>query len=180
MKVISRVLESLVKPVTVPFFVIVSYSSVEVYVHAKERLEDSLSEILFESASFPKWTPPPADQLGTKAGDETRILCFKKIVPKEALPDIKKKCIKVRNKFLDKDITLRIIPGYLNLHNVILASTFDDFHRIHLSDGVYAEVVYKYEKLRYHFIETAPAFFSHKEVNYYFTTLKEYFAKITA
>ena len=79
------------------------------------------------------------------------------------------------NTFQKQDSSIKIIPGYQTLFNTILASTTDDFHKIYLFHGVFAEVVYKYESRLLQCTDTAPTFFLNTDVIYYFTNLREYF-----
>lgn len=174
---ISSSKESLLEPGTVVLFTIVSFDSIEIYVRVKERLESTFSTVLFESNPLPRWTFDPGDRLNVRSGYNTRVLSFKKYISRERLPIVRKKCVDVRNKYYSKDPTLRVVPGYLNYHNMILSSTSDDFHRLYLSNGVFSEVVYQYEKLQYKPIQTAPSFFENKDVLYYFSTLREFFIK---
>ncbi|MCB1156662.1 MAG: DUF4416 family protein [Leptospiraceae bacterium] len=173
----NPVKENLVRPGNSSLFLLLSFESLETYLKVKQNCQSAFSEILFESNPLPKWTPDSSEGLQIKVGSNTRIFSFKKQISRESLPDIKKKCIKIRNKNIDKDPSLKIIPGYLSSHNVILSATSDDFHRIYLHHGVYAEIIYKYEKLRYHPLPEAASFFSQQEVKYFFTTLREAFIK---
>ncbi len=42
--------------------------------------------------------------------------------------------------------TVNIDPGYLSLHQIVLASTKKFYHRIYLRDGIYAEVTLHYRR----------------------------------
>jgi hypothetical protein len=75
---------------------------------------------------------------------------------------------------MTKDKSLRLIPGYITSHNVVISSIYDDFHRIYIFNGVYAEIVYKFESLDLKYISTAPEFFAMNDVRYFFRALREY------
>mgnify|MGYP003892879091 CR=1 FL=1 len=52
------------------------------------------------------------------------------------------------------------------LYNTIIATTTDDFHKLYLFHGVYAEVVNKYESRLLQPTDTSPLFFANKDVIY--------------
>lgn len=166
--------EVLKRPNGVTFFLIISFNNLEVFYRVKSKVEKEFSRIYLESKPMPKWTVELSETLASKIGEGTKILAFKRRIHREELPDIKRRCVSIRQRFLKDDPSLRIIPGYVCSHNVIIATVNDDFHRVYLFHGVYAEIVYKFEKLKLQFIETAPEFFAMKDVTYFFTTLREY------
>ncbi|MCB1176049.1 MAG: DUF4416 family protein [Leptospiraceae bacterium] len=166
--------EFLKKPPGATMFIIVSFSEMEAFYKVKSLTEREFSYVQLESIPLPKWTVELSEKLKTRVGEGTKILALKRKIHREELPEIKKKCIKIRNSLLKKDSTLRIIPGYVTSHNVIIGSINDDFHRVYLFHGVYAEVVYKFEKLQMKFMPSAPEFFALKDVNYFFSSLREY------
>ncbi len=166
--------EVLKRPKGATFFLIVSFNSLEVFYKVKSKVEREFSKVYLESKPMPKWTAELSEKLTTKIGEGTKILAFKRRIHREELPEIKKKCVDIRHKFLKEDPSLRLIPGYVCSHNVIIATVNDDFHRVYLFHGVYAEIVYKFEKLQLKFIDTAPEFFALKDVMYFFSTLREY------
>lgn len=166
--------EIIKRPRGVTFFLIVSFNNLEVFYKIKSKLQKEFSSIYLESKPMPKWTVEPSEKLKTKVGEGTKILAFKRRIHRDELPEIKRKCVYIRNKYLLEDPSLRLIPGYLSSHNVIIASVNDDFHRIYLFQGVYAEIVYKFERLQLQFIDTAPEFFAMQDVMYFFSTLRDY------
>ena len=150
-------------------FCIVSFDDTESYYNAKSQLEKQFSDVVFESNQMPKWK----NEFNAPSGKQSRIISFKRKINREELPLIKNKCHKLQEKFNKAEPLLRIIPGYLSAHNVIIASSNDDYQRIYLFHGVYAEIVYKYEKQRMLPMETAPEFFKSADPVYFFTNLRE-------
>lgn len=175
MSKLSLYKEKLEKPKGVTFFVVISFEKMEVYYSIKQKLESYFSKIMFESNPLPKWTISHNEKLLSKVGSETRILSFKRRIHREELPEIKRACVEIREKHFAKDETIRMIPGYLCSHSVVLASIYDDYHRIYLYHGVFAEIVYKYEKQKLIYIDTAPLFFGQKEIMYFFTNVRDYY-----
>jgi hypothetical protein len=159
--------EEIIRPEGSLGFVILSFTLEDIYYKVKESLSKNFSEILFESIPLTSWIPSPAEIGFNPPGNKSRILSFKRRINREELPEI--------NTFMKLDASIKIIPGYQTLYNTILASITDDFHKIYLFHGVFAEVVYKYESRQLQSTDTAPLFFSNNDVIYYFTNLREYF-----
>lgn len=166
--------EILKRPPGSTLFLIASFSKMETFYRLKEITASEFSKVQIESSPLPKWTAEISEKLNSRVGEGTKILAFKRKIHREELPEIKNRCVRIRKNLLKTDETLRLIPGYLSSHNVVTASVNDDFHRIYLFHGVYAEIVYKYEKLELKFIDTAPEFFALGEVRYFFRSLREY------
>ena len=167
--------EEIIRPDGSVGFAIVSFNLEDVYYKVKEVLNKYFSDVLFESIPLTGWTASPSEIGFNPPGNKTRILSFKRRINREELPEIKERCIQIVNTFQKQDSSIKIIPGYQTLFNTILASTTDDFHKIYLFHGVFAEVVYKYESRLLQCTDTAPSFFSNTDVIYYFTNLREYF-----
>ncbi|ODS32737.1 MAG: GTP-binding protein [Candidatus Scalindua rubra] len=79
-----------------------------------------------------------------------KFLSFKKLINPEEIPAIKIWTNKLEDKFKRnrKFNVIRPInfdPGYITHCNLILASTKDYYHRIHLQKGIYAEVTLFYQ-----------------------------------
>jgi len=68
----------------------------------------------------------------------------------EEITKIKLFCMKVEKILsLDNKRQINIDPGYLNLAKLILLTTKDFSHRIHLKKGIYAEVTLYYAKKKF-------------------------------
>ncbi|MDX1957099.1 MAG: DUF4416 family protein [Leptospiraceae bacterium] len=162
------------KPESAIFFLIVSFNYLEIYFKVKELAEQVFYPVHLESPSLPRWREEFTERIGNSFGEETRILSFKRRINRDELPELKKKAIKIQKKLEAKDYSLKLIPGYLTSHNVVISSSYDDFHRIYLFQGVFAEIVYKYERLDLIPTDSSPEFFSMKDVHYFFTALRDF------
>lgn len=71
-----------------------------------------------------------------------KIASFERTVSPGELPDIKMFTNAIEDSFLTENGLRRINidPGYLTLHNLVLASCKDFSHRVYLKGGVYGEV----------------------------------------
>lgn len=166
-------LENISKPTPASFFLIVSYESEEVFFKVKEFAENSFSKSMYESIALPKWVLPDSDKILYTSGNLTRILSFTRRIHREELPSLFKECLAISKKLRKNDPTIRLIPGYMTSHNVVIASAVDDFHRMYLFHGVYGEIVYKYFKSQLIPQEVAPSFFHSKEALYFFANLRD-------
>lgn len=138
---------------------------------------DVFSDLLYESQPMPAWTVNEIERIHTNVGVNTRIISFKRKINREEIVEITRKCIQFQRNIFQKDPSFRIIPGYLCLHNVIISSYIDDYHRIYLYNGVYAEIIYKYISSKFHSVETAPKFFRLPDVIYFFTILRDFYVQ---
>ncbi|EMJ54001.1 PF14385 domain protein [Leptospira interrogans serovar Valbuzzi str. Duyster] len=165
--------EKLNRPPGAAFFIVVTFEEAEIFYSIKTRSEKKFSATLYESNPMPTWKEPDVDFWNSFPGRNTKILSFKRRIHREELPSIQKECLLIQNSAVEKDRGVRIFPGYLCNHSVVISSIQDDFHRIYLFNGVYAETVYNYQKQKMVFKETAPPFFKTPEAVYFFTSLRE-------
>jgi hypothetical protein len=76
-----------------------------------------------------------------------QFISFEKTIPMDTLARIKKLTNALEEKWAaGEKRTVNIDPGYLNLYQIVLASTKKFFHRIYLGDEIYAEVTLVYRK----------------------------------
>ncbi|MGB9909490.1 MAG: DUF4416 family protein [Candidatus Hydrothermia bacterium] len=74
-------------------------------------------------------------------------LTFKGLRTPENMHILKLVTNKIEESFtINNKRTINIDPGYISLANVILYSTKSYFHRIYVSDGIYAEVTLFFKK----------------------------------
>jgi len=89
------------------------------------------------------------------AGLRKRFLIFQDLIAAEQLADIK-----LRTNELEQELAmskswpeprpLNLDPGILTLGKFMLATTKDQAHRIHLRDGIYAEVTLRFQDHAFH------------------------------
>ena len=78
-----------------------------------------------------------------------QFICFRKLINPEELSAIKIWTNELEDKFKHNNRfnvlrPINLDPGYLTHCNLILASTKEYYHRIHLQSGIYAEVTLFY------------------------------------
>jgi hypothetical protein len=79
-------------------------------------------------------------------GLSKKFLSFRKLIPSEKLAAIKILTNKIEIRFSrNNSRRVNIDPGYLTLAKLVLASTKDYNHRIHLNKGIFAEITLFYQ-----------------------------------
>ncbi len=108
-----------------------------------------LGKVDIRSEIFPfDFTDYYKKDMGTNISRQ--FLCFKELINPEELSDIKIWTNELENEIKcnrksDVARPINLDPGYLTHCNLILASAKDYYHRIHLQNGIYAEVTLFYQ-----------------------------------
>jgi hypothetical protein len=111
-----------------------------------------------------------------------KFLCFKKLIDPEEIPSIKIWTNKLEDEFKQNNKfkvirPINLDPGYLTHCNLILASTKDYYHRIHLQDGIYAEVTLFYQHEVFKNLPWTYPDFQTEEYKNFFLRARELYAK---
>jgi len=112
-------------------------------------LAKRLGKVDIKSEIFPfDFTDYYKKEMGTNISRQ--FLCFKELINPEELSDIKIWTNELENEikcYRKSDVArpINLDPGYLAHCNLILASAKDYYHRIHLQNGIYAEVTLFYQ-----------------------------------
>lgn len=111
---------------------------------AKKMLSDRLSPVDFESEILDfKYTDYYQKEMG--ADLKRQFISFRDLAAPGQLPVIKLFANSIENKLAQGGKRrINIDPGYLDMAKLVLASTKDYFHRIHLDKGIFAEVTLYY------------------------------------
>ncbi len=111
-----------------------------------------------------------------------QFLCFKELINPEELSAIKiwtnelEDEIK-RNRKSDVARPINLDPGYITHCNLILASAKDYYHRIHLQNGIYAEVTLFYQHEVYKNLPWTFPDFQTDEYKNFFLKVRTLYAK---
>lgn len=166
-------LENLERPRGASFFCLLAFQSEDTLFEVKSATEKRFSEILYESNSLPKYTPDSFEKEIAFPSRFTKVLSYKQRIHREELVQKKKEAVEIQIQLQKKDPSLLILPGYVTSHNIILAKSKDDFHRIYLYQGVYAEIVYQFIEGKLMPTKESLPFFRERDVLYFFSTLRE-------
>ncbi|XDD48090.1 DUF4416 family protein [Leptospira sp. WS39.C2] len=165
--------ELLERPAGATFFLIVSYENEDTLFELKNLSEKRFSKILYESLLLPRWIPDDSEKEFAYPGRYTKVISFKQRIHREEIVEKKKECLEFQSLLQKKDLSTLLIPGYVTSHNIVIAKSKDDFHRMYLFQGVYAEPVYYFTRGVLQPLSSAQSYFKEKEVVYFFNTLRE-------
>lgn len=105
------------------------------------------------------------------AGLRKIFVAFEKLIPPEKIVDVKLATNGIEEKYHDGAGGGRLVnldPGYLALAKMALATTKDNFHRLYLGRGIFAEVTLKFENGSFHPLPwTYPDYCSDGYIDYF-------------
>ncbi|EOQ88078.1 PF14385 domain protein [Leptospira yanagawae serovar Saopaulo str. Sao Paulo = ATCC 700523] len=165
--------EILERPAGASFFLILSYENEDTFFELKNLAEKRFSKIMYESVILPKWVSDETEREFSYPGRYTKVLSFKQRIHREEIVEKKKECLEFQSLLQKKDLSTLLIPGYVTSHNIVIAKSKDDFHRMYLFQGVYAETVYYFSRGQLTPLPYAQSYFKEKDVIYFFNTLRE-------
>ena len=81
-----------------------------------------------------------------------RFLSFKRLVRLETIAKVKLETNDIEKRFCtDGKRAVNIDPGYVDMAKLVLLSTKDYSHRVHIGNGIFAEVTLHYKNKRFDF-----------------------------
>jgi hypothetical protein len=116
---------------------------------AMEELQAEWGEIDFSGADRPfDRTDYYLDEMG--ADLQRRLVSFTDLVPPESMRTAKLRCNEVEDRLCgERGRRVNLDIGYLDHNKIVLASVKYAGQKIHLGDGVYADLVARYKHGRY-------------------------------
>ncbi len=136
-------------PKPVKLFVGILSCNKELLADVENILVKRFGELDMKSEIFPfNFTDYYTKDMG--ASISRQFICFRKLINPEELSAIKIWTNELEDKFKHNNRfnvirPINLDPGYLTHCNLILASTKEYYHRIHLQSGIYAEVTLFYQ-----------------------------------
>jgi len=143
------------------------------------KLSEFFSEIDFSSDTFDfTFTDYYFSEMGTPL--YRKFLSFSKLISPLKLPDIKNITNEIELVFSNNGKRrINLDPGYLSDANVIIATTKNHYHRIPLSNGIYAHMEYIFKNKKIHFLEwTYPDFRSESYISFFNKLMMIYKGKL--
>ena len=122
------------------------YKTEDFYEKTTRILKKSFGPLDYETPVFLfKFTKYYNEEMGEPL--YRRFVSFKNLVESESFVRIKLRCINIeRGLSFKSKRRINIDPGYINLAKLVLFTTKDFSHRIHMGKGIYAEVTLRYIK----------------------------------
>ena len=118
---------------------------------AESRMDSEFGPIDFASQILPfDYTDYYSQEMGE--GLKRKFVSFKKLIRSEEIGGIKIKTNHWEEELASPEGSTRRInldPGYITLAKVVLATTKDHSHRIHLGHGIFAEITLSFYKGSY-------------------------------
>lgn len=158
------------------FVTMVHFDDMNDYPFICLQLEKKFGKIDFETLSC-KIISPEKEQmhlLSESRNRNLRILSFQSLIGRDELVSIQTKILKIEKRFntaKNKKITIR--PGYVTDSVAIGAYLEDDFHRIYLFNGVYAQTWYKFEKMKFIPLKQTPLYMLQKSIITAFNDIRQ-------
>jgi len=159
-------------PKPVKLFVGILSCNKDLFDDVESLLVKHFGEVEIKSEIFPfNFTDYYKKEMG--ANISRQFICFRKLINPEELYTIKKWTNELEDKFKHNKRysvirPINIDPGYLTHCNLILASSKDYYHRIHLQGGIFAEVTLFYQHEVYKNLPwTYPDFQTEKYKNFF-------------
>ena len=85
-------------------------------------------------------------------GLKRKFLSFKRLVRLETIAKVKLLTNDIEKRFcIDGKRAVNIDPGYVDMAKLVLLSTKDYSHRVHIGNGIFAEVTLHYKDKRFNF-----------------------------
>ena len=120
------------------------------------------------------------DYYNAELGDsiKRKYCSFERLIKKDTLAKIKRTTNDIEKRYAESGKRrINIDPGYIDLSKLVLASTKDYSHRVHIGGGIYAEVTLSFQKEGFTVLPwTYPDYKSEKTVLFFNTIRNDYHA----
>jgi len=153
----------LFEPIPARPFVSAVFDDPDAYLTVKKDLAREFGPIDYETPSFS--SKGLTSLYGGAARSRIRFLSFERMVGLDELVDMRKKTLGIEVKRQEKGRPLiELDPGYVSEYTVVRTALEEDFHRIYLFHGIFAEILYYQDKGLYQPLSHTPTFFRQKDV----------------
>jgi len=164
-------------PSKVKLFFGLIFSNLESFQKVKSILESNYGNIDFQSPiidfNFTDYYQPEMGQ-----NLKRTFISIEKLICSQEITRIKKFSVSLEKKFSkDKKRIINIDPGYITQANIILSTTKDFSHRIHIKDGIFAEVTLLYHDKQFKDLPWTFPDYRTKEYKEYFYKIRSIYRK---
>lgn len=159
------------EPPAARFYLGCSFAEEEHFHDMKKRLVAEFGKSDFETNPDPLLPVPSL--YGGYDLKRYRVLSFERPVGREELVNLRTRCLSLEGRFQENGRPLvELDPGYVTSFAVVRTALEEDFHRIYLYKGIYAEGLYYFEKLSYRPWLHTPEFYRSPEILTAFNDLR--------
>lgn len=163
-------------PLPVKLFVGILTSLPDILPVVEKPLSERFGAIDSRSEPFPfDWTDYYDATMGTPI--IRLFLGFEKLIDPSEIADIKRETNELESLFSlrwpQHARPINLDPGYIEESKVVLASTKNYYHRIHISEGIYAEVTLHFEKGSWKLLPWTFPDYASEDYHSYFHSLRD-------
>lgn len=161
------------EPLPVKLFMSLITGEEDALQHEMKELQREWGETDFTSERFQfDFTDYYAEEMGENLF--RRFVTFKRLIPRNALPEIKVATNRLEERGADPlgRRRINIDPGYLCLEHVVLATTKAYTHRPYIGEGIYADLTLIYKKKSFQALDWTYPDYRRKEVIQLFNGLR--------
>ena len=143
------------------------------YEKALARLTEKFGEIEQESREFDfDLTDYYNDEMGSRL--KKKFIVFKKEIDRSELPDIKIFTNRIEDELSQRGKrTVNLDPGYITMHNLVLASAKEMPWRLYMDKGIFADLTYMFNKQGCILLDNTFPDFRKKEVQEFFVDIRK-------
>lgn len=144
-------------------YVAVSFDDLDVFFKVRRELESTFGKVDYETES--QETASLLSLYGGVARSQIRFLSYARPIGREELVDIRRKLLNLEMRHVHEGRPLaELDPGCVSEFNVVRTSLEEDFHRIYLYGGIFAETLYYYERMTFRPYLHTPEFYRRPEI----------------
>lgn len=144
-------------------YIAANYDDPELYAQAKQELAKAFGRVDYQTAVMDAegFISPYAKI----AYGSFRVLSFERLVGREELVDVRRKTLQWESRVQKSGRPLiELDPGYVCPYTVVRTALSEDFHRIYLYHGIFAETLYRFEQMAYRPFDHTPEFYRRADV----------------
>ena len=148
-----------------------NYDDPELYLEARKELTRLFGRADFETPVLDAEGLTPLYAASPKA--HYRVMSFERRVGREELVDVRRKTMQMESRSQNDNLPrMELDPGYVCPYTVVRSSLSEDFHRIYLYHGIFAETLYRFEQMAYRPFSHTPEFYRRPDVLTIFSDLR--------
>ncbi len=143
-------------------YILAAYDDRDAFTRLRSELESNFGAIEYESEPF------PAEMRISSYGFPRRfahIISFMRPVAREELVDMRRRTLGLESRRQKEGRPLvEFDPGYVVEFSVVRSSLVEDFHRIYIYGGIFAETLYYFDKFSFCPYNHTETFFRRKSI----------------
>ena len=153
----------LTEPPAARAFVVAAFDEHLYFEAAQRDIEKAFGPIDYRTDQI-YYPIPLREGVGEKSFRSSVILSFSRPVGGEELVDLTLRALEIETRHQSQGRPhMQLEVGYLTRYIAVRTDLAEDFHRIYLYSGIYAENIYFFQKNSFRYRESAPLYYQRKE-----------------